>query len=357
MRSRSLLDLSAPSNHRLVLPPHLAQFIASLPQRSAAAANGGSGGLDGSSPGSALPLSAHASNAQNNLHSRLQQHRTIFTPSLHPPITRHTLRELDLCEILKNPQLRHDVVFDPNVQFRPNFDGERGRRKREAGDRYWAAVVREIEHGCTCTSSDGRNVLPCSCPETAGRGRKIVTPSAATFSRASGRAGNGPIHHAPSIRIPSRIPLLVQELRAICLSILPSHFPSDTTGQPSPSSPSSSPTSASGAGESANKAPAVGTSALYANPPWAASHHALIAQTLDPHLIAQELQHRVLDVPALVTFMGSILKLHCAPMRDEAIERMVEVVCVDGDVGKGLRMCFEILELMKLVSASRSVKL
>lgn len=44
---------------------------------------------------------------------------------LGPPITRTTLKELDLHEILRNPQLRHDVVFDPNLMFRPNHDGER----------------------------------------------------------------------------------------------------------------------------------------------------------------------------------------------------------------------------------------
>lgn len=42
-----------------------------------------------------------------------------------PPITKATLRELDLHEILRNPQLRHDSVFDPNLMFRPNYDGER----------------------------------------------------------------------------------------------------------------------------------------------------------------------------------------------------------------------------------------
>ena len=62
--------------------------------------------------------------------------KSMYIPSLHPPITRHTLRELDLHEILKNPQLRHDVVYDSNVQFRPNFDGERGRRKRELATKY-----------------------------------------------------------------------------------------------------------------------------------------------------------------------------------------------------------------------------
>ena len=45
--------------------------------------------------------------------------------SLVPPISKATLRELDLAEILRNPQLRHDSVFDPNLMFRPNYDGER----------------------------------------------------------------------------------------------------------------------------------------------------------------------------------------------------------------------------------------
>lgn len=45
--------------------------------------------------------------------------------SLAPPVTRATLRELDLHEIMRNPQLRHDVVFDPNLMFRPNYDGQR----------------------------------------------------------------------------------------------------------------------------------------------------------------------------------------------------------------------------------------
>lgn len=50
---------------------------------------------------------------------------TLVPTSLNPPITRSTLRELDLSEILRNPQLRHDCVHDLNLMFRPNYDGER----------------------------------------------------------------------------------------------------------------------------------------------------------------------------------------------------------------------------------------
>ncbi|RKP31322.1 T-complex 11, partial [Metschnikowia bicuspidata] len=61
-----------------------------------------------------------------------------------PPINLQSLKEIDLQEILKNPQLRHDILFDPQLQFRPNLDGERGRRKKSAIERYW----HEIEVEC-----------------------------------------------------------------------------------------------------------------------------------------------------------------------------------------------------------------
>lgn len=62
-----------------------------------------------------------------------------------PPVTLSTLRELDLHEIYRNPKLRHDVVFDAQLHFRPNLDGSRGRRKREQADIYWKMVLHECE--------------------------------------------------------------------------------------------------------------------------------------------------------------------------------------------------------------------
>ena len=50
---------------------------------------------------------------------------TASIPAYMPPIARDTLRELDLQEVLQCRQLRHDVVFDANLMFRPNFDGDR----------------------------------------------------------------------------------------------------------------------------------------------------------------------------------------------------------------------------------------
>lgn len=61
-----------------------------------------------------------------------------------PPINLQGLKEIDLQEILKNPQLRHDIIFDPLLQFRPNLDGERGLKKRQLSDKYWNDVENEI---------------------------------------------------------------------------------------------------------------------------------------------------------------------------------------------------------------------
>ncbi|GCE99645.1 hypothetical protein ZYGM_000454 [Zygosaccharomyces mellis] len=61
-----------------------------------------------------------------------------------PPINLQCLREIDLQEIVKNPQLRHDIIFDPLLQFRPNLDGERGLKKKQLSDKYWKDVENEV---------------------------------------------------------------------------------------------------------------------------------------------------------------------------------------------------------------------
>lgn len=49
----------------------------------------------------------------------------INLPSWIPPITRSSMAELEFVEVLKNAQLRHDIVFDDVLRFRPNLDGDR----------------------------------------------------------------------------------------------------------------------------------------------------------------------------------------------------------------------------------------
>ncbi|KAK4050981.1 Protein SOSEKI 1 [Microbotryomycetes sp. JL201] len=230
--------------------------------------------------------------------------RVIITPtSLSPPITKATLRELDLTEILRNPQLRHDSVFDPNLMFRPNYDGERGDRKRELASQYWIAVARELNNRCRCTTFLDGVVLPCICStSTLGASRLFD-------------------------RLPSRIAPLVHELRAIVLSLLPS--PTSSTPVWSTSSLSSS-------------------SSNFVT-------RDQIFETLDPAFISQQLTRGVLDVGNLATFLGRTLKMHCAPMRDALVDEMVESCTGDNVVG-GLRLCFEILELMKLDVANHQLR-
>lgn len=72
---------------------------------------------------------------------------------LMPPVNTTSLREIDLQEIFKNPQLRHDIVFDPQLQFRPNLDGERGKRKRASTEKYWDTIVAELD--ALAASTDG----------------------------------------------------------------------------------------------------------------------------------------------------------------------------------------------------------
>lgn len=61
-----------------------------------------------------------------------------------PPVTKETLSELDLERILRNPSLRTDANFEPDLHFKPDLDGEKGRTKRKMADNYWEALEVEI---------------------------------------------------------------------------------------------------------------------------------------------------------------------------------------------------------------------
>ena len=65
--------------------------------------------------------------------------------SLLPPVTRFTLRELEMDEILSNMQLRHDIVFDPDLQFKASdADDEEAMEKTKA---YWQELGQEVSEG------------------------------------------------------------------------------------------------------------------------------------------------------------------------------------------------------------------
>ncbi|KAG5519131.1 hypothetical protein PMAC_002219 [Pneumocystis sp. 'macacae'] len=195
-----------------------------------------------------------------------------------PPITQAILQELELQEILKNVQLRHDIVHDTNLQFRPNLDGERGERKQHLADRYWKNLKKEIEQ-IRIFQSRKNNI--------------------------------NPIHGFPHT---IRIFVLFIELRNILLNLLPS------------------------------------------------SNKTYIIEILDPNLIVQEIIHNLFDIEKFVEHLVKILKQHCAPMRDILLDKMAKKVKMGlkvNNVSKfvaGLRMIFDILEIMKLDIANHQLR-
>ncbi|RDW60838.1 hypothetical protein BP6252_12221 [Coleophoma cylindrospora] len=71
---------------------------------------------------------------------RANSQATSTAPALEPPVTKGTLSELDVNKIVHNPKLRHDINFDPDLHFRPNLDGEKGRRKTKKADDFWETM-------------------------------------------------------------------------------------------------------------------------------------------------------------------------------------------------------------------------
>ncbi|KAJ2982778.1 hypothetical protein NQ176_g1161 [Zarea fungicola] len=64
--------------------------------------------------------------------------------SVQPPVTRASLSELDVANIIHNPELRHAINFDPALLFRPNLDGEKGRRKQDRANKFWHSLKMEL---------------------------------------------------------------------------------------------------------------------------------------------------------------------------------------------------------------------
>ncbi|KAG2010203.1 hypothetical protein CC2G_013044 [Coprinopsis cinerea AmutBmut pab1-1] len=243
-------------------------------------------------------------------------------PPPQPLINRQTLKELDLDAILRNPQLRHDLLFDPGLQFRPTGS----RRKREMADKYWTAIVQEVEHGCTCMTFEARRKphrLICICGESSTSSGTILQQV-------------GPDLY--TVHIPPRVPSLLTEFLEVLLLVIQ---------------------------------PLSSISGIYVNPNTFkaqmqehSAQAAYIRSLFDPALIEQELRRNLFDPSGLFRTIGETLKGHCAPMRDRSVEAMIRVAeqCGSGpkksarDAIKAIRMCMEILELMKLDIANHQLQ-
>ncbi|RAL65384.1 hypothetical protein DID88_000952 [Monilinia fructigena] len=69
----------------------------------------------------------------------------VVKPALEPPVTKSTLSELDVNKIIHNPKLRHDINFDPDLHFRPNLDGEKGRKKTQKANEFWDTMRSQLQ--------------------------------------------------------------------------------------------------------------------------------------------------------------------------------------------------------------------
>ncbi|KAI0406985.1 camp-mediated signaling protein Sok1 [Xylaria palmicola] len=92
--------------------------------------------------------------SRNGLNRNPFQHSSRSSPEpatrpLEPPVTKATLSELDVAKIIHNPRLRHDINFDPDLHFRPNLDGEKGRRKQQKADQFWDTLRDQLQQFIT----------------------------------------------------------------------------------------------------------------------------------------------------------------------------------------------------------------
>jgi hypothetical protein len=84
--------------------------------------------------------------------------------------------------------------------------------------------------------------------------------------------------------------------------------------------------------------------------------HVQVEEHFDIPMLMQEIERGVCDLVRLAEWLAHLLKEHCAPMRDELVDKMVEstkagVAGNDSEcIIKGLRELLGILEAMKLVS-------
>ncbi|KAL4956544.1 T-complex protein 11-domain-containing protein [Aspergillus filifer] len=78
----------------------------------------------------------------------------LITANRYPPVTKSTLSELDLPCIMGNINLRMDANFDRDLHFKPDLDGEKGRKKRRDAREYWEAMASEISVYAFCQRVD-----------------------------------------------------------------------------------------------------------------------------------------------------------------------------------------------------------
>lgn len=192
-----------------------------------------------------------------------------------PPVTRHSLSELDVSKIIHNPKLRHDINFDPELHFRPNMDGEKGRKKSEKASIFWRALRKEL-------------------------GEFLVDKP--SFYRKYGQNGDW------------TLPALLRSVKDIMQTLVPQR------------------------------------------------DRQFLDEGLNIELLMQQFHKGVADLEKMAQWLSEVLKSHCAPMRDSAVDSMYTDLSMgnrDSDLDllvSGLRQLLAVLESMKLDVANHQIR-
>lgn len=196
-------------------------------------------------------------------------------PSLEPPVTKATLSELDVNKIIHNPKLRHDINFDPELHFRPNLDGEKGRRKQEKANQFWTTLQDQLmqfvmdREGFLESHSNGRDWC---------------------------------------------LPALLRAVKDIIQTLVPQR------------------------------------------------DKELLNDGLNVELLMQQFNRGVADLEKLASWLSGVLKLHCAPMRDDWVDEMYNELSNGNrnndmdELVKGMRSLLSVLEAMKLDVANHQIR-
>ncbi|KAL6860328.1 Protein SOSEKI 1 [Amphichorda felina] len=194
---------------------------------------------------------------------------------LDPPITKHTLSELDVTKIIHNSKLRHDINFDPDLHFRPNVEGDKGRRKQERSDSFWRTLKDQLSQ---------------------------FVLNRDEFYR---QCGNDHLWC---------LPVLLKTIKEILETLVPQR------------------------------------------------DREVLDEGLNVDLLMQQFHRGVLDLEKLAEWLSGVLKSHCAPMRDEEVDSMLNLVKTgnrENDLGTlvlGMRELLSVLEHMKLDVANHQIR-
>ncbi|KAK7746656.1 Protein SOSEKI 1 [Cytospora paraplurivora] len=194
---------------------------------------------------------------------------------LEPPVTKATLSELDVTKIIHNPKLRHDINFDPELHFRPNLDGEKGRRKQEKANQFWTTLQDQL---------------------------LLFVVDREAFRRQYSDGDDW------------CLPTLLRAVKEIIQTLVPQR------------------------------------------------DREFLHDGFNVELLMQQFNRGIADLEKVASWLSGVLKLHCAPMRDEWVDEMYSELSNGNqnndmaELVKGMRSLLCVLEAMKLDVANHQIR-